>query len=185
MRSPSANQLTHWHQQIDEYTGGSGEATTAAGCLARYIRASSNLSPWVEEAKGIDGLAAALKIRISGYRDKRSGFTRYGALVTPNLHYCPIQRVMHEGTGAFMLVDARYGRVRIKCLAARCQGREMRPAIALLPESLDLVFPKLRSRGRQRCKDQKRARDQETKKSSLPGPAAKRPRSDPKPSLPA
>lgn len=121
--------------------------TTAKECVAHFIAQSSLLSPWVAEAKGLPQLAQLLKIEVSECRDPKTGRLLLSALASPNLHYCPVFGRNHSGNGAFITINGRYGYVTVSCRSSHCEGRKVRPYIAMLPEYLDIVFPQ-RSRAR-------------------------------------
>lgn len=169
---PSKATLRAWtgNSSPDSVDYARGEASTATECVAEYIGAVTSLQPWVRAAGGIDELSLALRIKVNAFRDRRTEATRYSALVDPGQKYCPIQRTVHDSGRPFLLIDARRGTARIKCLAGKCSQQQLRLPMTFLPEHLDLIFRGIR----------KRAHTEHTpsppQQKSTPNPAPKRPR---------
>lgn len=196
---PSDATLRAWEGTSEVMDYARGEISTAAECVAHYMvrdsvesasemgsppppqAASVDLLPWVRSAGGVDEIALALHIKVSAFKDRRTGRPRYSALVDPGQKYCPIQRTTHEAGRPFLLINAQRGTARVKCLAGKCSQLELRLPMALLPEHLDVIFrsaqrPAARNRKRSRLERQEREKRAAAAKAKDGGAPPKRPR---------
>jgi hypothetical protein len=113
-------------------------------CIAMFIARATMLQPWLRAAKSLETLVQNIRVDAGSYVNKKTGKRRLTALASPNLHWCPISKRNHEGSGAFLLIDGIRGTVSVKCLADKCKGRRIYVGVAMLPEQLDLIFEERR-----------------------------------------
>lgn len=124
------------------YDAATGQQRRAAMCLAAFIMRIPALRPWVA-GRSLQQVAASIaKIKPSSYMNPKTGVVTQSALVSLNDKYCPIQQSRHKHGIPFMLINARTGVARIKCLAGKCANRDYVLPEVLLSEDLDLIFPR-------------------------------------------
>ena len=121
------------------------DSMVAAQVIAKYIFNSRELKPWAAQAMSQRDLAESLHNHVSKRLNTWNNEMEYSALIDPGLvrpnAWCLISSTNHDDGRPYLLIDSQRGKVRLKCLAGKCNRLSVQLNKVMLPEDLRLLFP--------------------------------------------
>lgn len=121
------------------------DSMAAAQVIAKYIFNSSQLKPWACQVMSQAQLAGSLHNHVSKRLNTWNNEMEYSALIDPGLvrpnAWCLISSTNHGDGRPYLLIDSQRGKVRLKCLAGKCNRLSVQLNKVMLPEDLRLLFP--------------------------------------------